>query len=169
MQRPYRYSSDFNREYPWRNGLILHQGRLLTWVQKNRPQDCAQDVLNLVEVSVGCRPKFSHLNAMQDVARDVDDFDFNGVLSHSGHLVLKKWMSRPVSSADAQLKIESAESSLIGQLYLSYLLLDMLVWVHGWPRHPDHQVIQPVSPPTSTLVPQPSGNLGGSVMPRHAW
>jgi hypothetical protein len=153
MRTPYRYSSAFNRQYPWRNRLILHQGRLLTWVQKNRPQDCPPDVLHLIEVSVGCRPKYSRSNAIQDIAHDVDEFDFNRVWSHGGHHMLKKRMSRPVSSADP-LKIDSAESSLIGQLYLSYLLLDMLVWAHDWPHHPSHRVMQPVSPPASTTVPQ---------------
>ena len=81
----------------------------------------------------------------------MDKFDFERVQLHSGHLVLENWMTRSISS-DRVIKIAPRQSSLIGQLYLSYLLLDTLVWAHGWPRHTAYRFLLPVSPPASVTM-----------------
>jgi hypothetical protein len=61
-------------------------------------------------------------------------------------------MSQSLASRDV-IKIKSTESSVIGHVWLSYLLLDMVVWVYGWPRHPEYRTISPTSPPATATIP----------------
>jgi hypothetical protein len=148
---PYRYSSTFNRTYPWRNGLILHHGPLLAWIQNQRPANCPQDVLELIEVQHSCYT--SRIIEMryirtQDIAGEIDEFDTSQVCAHTSHIVLSNWMSGTI---DPNTEQTTKASTFIGQSYLAYQLLDMLVWCHGWPEHPSNRLVPPASPPV--LVP----------------
>ena len=52
---------------------------------------------------------------------------------------------------DPEAEQTNKASNFIGQSYLAYQLLDMLVWCYGWPDHPSNPLLPPVSPPVAVL------------------
>jgi hypothetical protein len=132
----HRYSSVFNNAYPWRNGLILEQGPLVPWVTTNAPYGVPAAKMARILVRGGCSAiVFTQMNtdSHQTLARDIDKFDVDGIRAHSHGVTLREWMATdPYQPVD----YTNAESAFIGQAYLGYQLLDMMVWSCHWPRHP---------------------------------
>ena len=49
--------------------------------------------------------------------------------------------------------LNSMDAAFVGQTILAYQLLDMLVWVHGWPTHPLHDTSKELHRPIHRTAP----------------
>ena len=76
----------------------------------------------------------SDCHSLQDLATEIDEFDTVGIHAHVHGRTLSDWLNGSVSDDT----LTKAESGFIGQVCLSYELLDMLAWAYGWPTHPLH-------------------------------